>query len=46
MIRRNIQTNFPFHLDNCITTSNSLYVADYTEQTKHSPIKRAIELIA
>lgn len=45
MIRRNIQTNFPFHLDNCITTSNSLYVADYTEQTKHSPIKRAIELI-
>lgn len=42
MIRANIQTFFPHHLSNCITTSSSLYVADYTEQTKPSPINRGI----
>lgn len=45
MIRTSIQNHFPHQLTNDITTSNSIYVADYTEQTKHSPNKRAIELI-
>ena len=44
MIRQNIQTSFPLHLNNCITTSNSLYVADYTEQTKKALIKHGTEL--
>lgn len=44
MIRTNIQTFFPHHLNNYLTTSNSIYVADYTEQTKLVNIKRAIEL--
>lgn len=44
MIRANIQIFFPHHLSNCITTSSSLYVADYTEQTKPSPINRGIVL--
>ena len=36
MIRKNIQLYFPHHLTNrnCITTSNAIYVADYTEKTK------------
>ena len=45
MIRTKIQTLFPHHLNNCITTSNSLYIADYTQQTKLNKIKRAVELI-
>lgn len=45
MIRTSIQNHFPHQLTNDITTSNSIYVADYTEQTKHSQNKRAIELI-
>lgn len=44
MIRANIQTLFSHHLKSCLTTSNSIYVADYTEQTKLDKIKRAIEL--
>lgn len=44
MIRTNIQTFFPHHLNNCFTTSNSTYIADYTEQTKLANINRAIEL--
>jgi len=44
MIRTNIQTVFPHHLKNCLTTSNSIYVADYTEQTKSAEIKRATKL--
>ena len=44
MIRTNIQKSFPNHLNSCTTTSNSLYVADYTEETKNKPIKRGTEL--
>lgn len=44
MIRTNIQIYFPHHLNNCITTCNSLYVADYTELTKLDAIKRGTEL--
>lgn len=44
MIRTNIQTFFSHHLKNCLTTCNSIYVADYTEQTKLAGIKRATEL--
>lgn len=44
MIRTKIQTLFPHHLNNCITTSNSLYIADYTQQTRHSPINQATVL--
>ena len=44
MIRTNIQTLFSHHLKNCLTTCNSIYVADYTEQTKLAGIKRATEL--
>ena len=34
MIRTNIQNHFSHHLGNSITTCNSIYVADYTQQTK------------
>lgn len=44
MIRTNINKNFPHHLNNCIVTSNTIYVADYTEQTKTLPVKRGTEL--
>lgn len=44
MIRTNIQKLFSHHLKSCLTTSNSIYVADYTEQTKLDKIKRAVEL--
>ena len=44
MIRKNIQNFFSHHLNNCLTTCNSIYVADYTEQTKLTGIKRATEL--
>lgn len=45
MIRTNIQENFSDHLRKCITTDSSLYIADYTEQTKDKEQKRGIELI-
>ena len=45
MIRTNIQTLFSHHLKKSLTTCNSIYVADYTEQTKLAEIKRGIELI-
>lgn len=46
MIRKSIQLHFPHHLTNrnCITTSNAIYVADYTEKTKHDRIKRGTKL--
>ena len=44
MIRKKIQTSFSHHLNSCTTTSSSLYVADYTEETKNKPIKRGTEL--
>lgn len=44
MIRTNIQKSFLHHLNSCTTTSDSLYVADYTEETKDKPIKRGTEL--
>ena len=31
-------------MNSCTTTSSSLYVADYTEETKNDPIKRGTEL--
>ena len=34
MIRTNIQNLFSHHLGNSITTCNSIYVADYTQQTQ------------
>ncbi|WP_315541274.1 hypothetical protein [Capnocytophaga leadbetteri] len=44
MIRTNIQKSFLHHLNSCTTTSDSLYVADYTEETKDKQIKRGTEL--
>ena len=44
MIRKNIQNFFSHHLNNCLTTCNSIYVADYTQQTKNSPAKRGVVL--
>lgn len=44
MIRKNIQKHFPHQLNNGITTRSSIYVADYTQQTKNNPIKRATKL--
>ena len=46
MIRTSIGTIFSHHLNNSITTRNSLYVADYTEKTKPGPIRRGVELLA
>ena len=45
MIRANIKKRFSHQLTNCLTTCSSIYVADYTEQTKLDKIKRAVELI-
>lgn len=44
VIRTRIQASFSHHLNNSITTTDSLYVADYTEQTKRRPIRRGVEL--
>ena len=46
MIRKNIQLYFPHHLTNrnCITTSNAIYVADYTEKTKQDRVKLRTKL--
>lgn len=44
MIRTNICANFPRHLSKCLVTRNIIYVADYTEKTKHEAVKRGTEL--
>lgn len=44
MIRANINTIFPQHLNHCLVTCNTIYVADYTEQTKSLPVKKGTEL--
>ncbi len=44
MIRSNINTNFPHHLNSCVTTNKNIYVADYTEQTKSKTIKKGTEI--
>ena len=44
MIRTNINTNFPHHLNHCTITCNTIYVADYTEQAKSLSIKRGTVL--
>jgi len=44
MIRTNITTNFPHHLSRCLVTDKTIYVADYTEKTKHDNIKRGTNL--
>lgn len=44
MIRTNINLNFPHHLGKCTVAKNTIYVADFTEQTKNQPVKRGTEL--
>lgn len=44
MIRTNINANFPHHLTNCVVADDTVYVADYTEQTRHQITKRGTEL--
>ena len=44
MIKSNILNNFPHH--NIILYDDSIYVADYTEQTKNSLVKRAVEIFS
>lgn len=44
MIRKNIDTCFPLHLSQCVITCNTLYIADYTEQTKGEKIKKGVVL--
>lgn len=44
MIRTNINLNFPHHLGQCTVAKNTIYVADFTEQTKNQPVKRGTEL--
>ena len=45
MIRANIKKLFFHQLTNCLTTCNSVYVADYTQQTKNLPIKQGVRLL-
>ena len=44
MIRDRIKATFPWHLANCLTTRNTIYVADYTEQTKRRKKKKGVIL--
>ncbi|GAB6012010.1 hypothetical protein [Viscerimonas tarda] len=44
MIKTNIAREYPAHSAVCTYSDKSLYLADYTEQTKASPIKRGVEI--
>lgn len=43
MIQENIVRSFPQHLTNCTSTDQHIFVADYTNQTKNTTLKRGTE---
>ncbi|MDR3188938.1 MAG: hypothetical protein LBT94_07125 [Prevotellaceae bacterium] len=44
MIKANITSAYPAHMEACAYSNESLYVADYTKQTRASAIKRGVEI--
>lgn len=44
MIRNRIKAEFPHQLSNCITTRNTIYMADYTQKTKRLKKKKGVTL--
>jgi hypothetical protein len=44
MIKSNITREYPAHIAICTYSDQSLYLADYTEQTKTLPVKRGVEI--
>jgi hypothetical protein len=44
MIKSNITREYPAHIAVCTYSDKSLFLADYTEQTKSLPIKRGVEI--
>jgi hypothetical protein len=44
MIKANITREYPAHIAVCNYSDKSLYLADYTEQTKTLPVKRGVEI--
>lgn len=43
MIQENIKKSYPHHLAKCTCTDQSLFIADYTDQTKEEAHKRGTE---
>jgi hypothetical protein len=43
MIKLAVSTQFPHQYVGYVTTTDSFYIADYTEQTKTSTVKRGVE---
>jgi hypothetical protein len=44
MIKTNITREYPAHIAICNYSDKSLFLADYTEQTKSLPVKRGVEI--
>ena len=44
MIKTHIASEYPAHIATCTYSGNSLYLADYTEQTKTLEIQRSVEI--
>jgi hypothetical protein len=44
MIKTNITREYPAHIATCTYSDKSLYLSDYTEQTKASATKRGVEI--
>lgn len=44
MIKANIAREYPTHIAACTYSDKSLYLADYTEQTRLLPVKRNVEI--
>lgn len=44
MIKTNITTEYPHQLSSYIAANDSIFIADYTEQTKTLPVKRSVEV--
>lgn len=46
MIRSNITSVYPAHMANYCNTDKSIYIADYTQQTKAQPVRKGVEVFA
>ncbi len=44
MIKTNISSIYPNHISRYRSSNSTIYIADYTEQTKNSVIKRGVEI--
>jgi hypothetical protein len=46
MITANITAEYPHHTKTCTYSDKSLFIADYTEKTKFSDVKRGVEVFS